>query len=977
VAALASFVLAMPAAHAALPTGTLNSPAAGATLANGSVITLKTTAQDTGTPKAGYTPGITAVEWWMYADPNSPTQFTTQYPDNTENKILLGESLTPATGTTTNGTWQATWTVTSPYVAPRDGAQVANRTYYIPPGHYLVQSHIQNAEWASGVDGSSPGLTAQNAVNVTGTSTATGGTGACPATSYSAQFWNNMTLTGTPAATRCDAAINFSWPDGTVKGTNSPTPAINTDQFSARWTSTQTFAASNYLFTIRGDDGIRLLLDGTNVLDGWKDQSATTYTLTKAMTAGPHTIVVEYYENGWDAEASFSYAQAVGGGGGGTTPPPTGTNLYANGDLSAGSPSPDCFMDGSWGTSTATSGFSTSVPTGATGRSWQTTITAYTSGDRKIMPSDTTGCIADMTAGTSYTVSVAYKSTTTANDLAAFTYNPSTGWNYWQTLKALGPAANWTTVSAVVPTPPAGTTKVTIGLAAQGKGTINTTAYSMLPTGTVTPPPPTGGDGSPSTTDPTVVGSWAYNTMDSPVRNMHSTLLKDGRILMMAGSGNDPNNFTAGSFKTSIWNPATNTTTAVATPYDMFCSGHVTLPNGDVLIAGGTMTFQGVNNAPTFQGSQNSYIFHVATNTFTKVNQTLDGHWYPTLTKLGTGDVWMAGGLGSNGNGSMVTEMFKTSTSTWQPVTATKQTWTYWGEYPAMFLLANGNLFYTGSHAFGGPRPGSNSSVYNITTGAVGDVDTSAEGTDAQLRDQGQSVMLYPAQAQKFLIAGGGNIDISAAPTNSAAVIDMTATTPAWQKVASFPGVGKQYVNMLNLFDGSVLEVDGATGVKTGDVKTAALFNPTTNTWTAIPPDPEGRDYHSTAILIPDGRVVVMGSNPIDNSWNYKITIYSPPYLFKGTRPTITTAPTAMTYGGSYSLGVTGTVQSASLYSLGSPTHQMDSNQRMVQLTLTGTGATRTAVVPTNKNLLPPGPYMLTVLDSNGVPSVAKIVSVA
>ena len=106
------------------------------------------------------------------------------------------------------------------------------------------------------------------------------------------------------------------------------------------------------------------------------------------------------------------------------------------------------------------------------------------------------------------------------------------------------------------------------------------------------------------------------------------------------------------------------------------------------------------------------------------------------------------------------------------------------------------------------------------------------------------------------------------------------------------------------------------------------------------------------------------------------MSIYYPPYLFRGTRPTVSSVSSVFGYGTRQTLTVTGNPTSASLTTLGSATHQLDSNARLVDLPISASGVTRTATVPGNRNLLPPGPYMLTVLDSNGVPSVAKVVTV-
>lgn len=759
---------------------------------------------------------------------------------------------------------------------------------------------------------------------------------ACGGTDWSADYFSNMTLSGAPTLSRCDAAVDFNWHGA------SPGAGVPANQFSTRWTRSSVLAAATYTFTATGDDGIRVLLDGTLILDGWRDQGATTYTVKKAVAAGTHTVVVEYYQNAYDAVAQFSYAPA------GT---PTPANLISNPNLVTGAPLPTCFSDGGWGQRTVTQGLSSDVPAGVTGRSWRIDTSNYVSGDSKLMPSDAAGCVSDVDPTTSYTIGLSYKSTTAQLSIPLFTYTAGSGWSYWTTLMSLPASANWNSVSYPLPTLPTGTTRVSFGVAAEGNGTLWTTAYSLTSLATS--------------------GRWTTSSVKSPVRAMHSTLLRDGRVLMIAGSGNDANSFAAGTFSTSVWDPGTNTFTSVATPSDMFCSGHVTLPDGRILIQGGTAAY--ATATQNYQGLKTSYIFDPATNAFSRVNDTQQGHWYPTLTKIENGNIWMAGGYSETGYSAVSTEMFDSTQSRWLGATEVPQTYEDWGTYPHMFLLADDRLFYDGGHTFGNARPGTGATIYDWRTKTVADVPGLR---DAQLRDQAGSVLLPPAQNQTFLIAGGGSVTNNLTPTNKVDIINMNNPSPSYVPGPDLPGGARLYLNLTNLFDRTVLASNGGTMTRGGDVSAASIYNPVVNSWMTIPADPVGRDYHSSALLLPDGRVVVMGSNPADGSWVTTISTYEPPYLFKGTRPTVTSAPASTTYGASFSLGVTGTVVSASLTSPGSATHQTDTNSRLIDLPLTGAGTTLTATVPTNPALIPPGPYMLTVLDDKGAVSVAKWVSV-
>jgi len=125
---------------------------------------------------------------------------------------------------------------------------------------------------------------------------------ACTAGQWQAQYYPNMTLTGAPVATQCESAINHDW------GYSGPgVGGLGPNNFSVRWTQTPTFTAGNYTFNLTGDDGIRLLLDGTKIIDGWRDQAPTSYSTTVPVSAATHTIVVEYYQNGGGAVAIANY----------------------------------------------------------------------------------------------------------------------------------------------------------------------------------------------------------------------------------------------------------------------------------------------------------------------------------------------------------------------------------------------------------------------------------------------------------------------------------------------------------------------------------------------------------------------------------------------------------------------------------------------------------------------------------------------
>jgi glucose/arabinose dehydrogenase len=132
-----------------------------------------------------------------------------------------------------------------------------------------------------------------------------------PPASFSAEYFDNSTLSGQPVLTRSDDAIDFNW------GVGAPSPLVPVNLFSARWTRTKSYAAGTYRFSVTGDDGIRVLVDGTQVVDGWFYQAPTTYSADVPLSEGEHTVVVEYFEHTGGAVARFSELKVA-------DPPPPG-----------------------------------------------------------------------------------------------------------------------------------------------------------------------------------------------------------------------------------------------------------------------------------------------------------------------------------------------------------------------------------------------------------------------------------------------------------------------------------------------------------------------------------------------------------------------------------------------------------------------------------------------------------------------------
>ena len=680
-------------------------------------------------------------------------------------------------------------------------------------------------------------------------------------------------------------------------------------------------------------------------------------------------------------------------------------NLVTNPSLETQSGAfPSCFATYGYGTSTLKT---TVLKTGAHTGTYavQEVMSGYASGDWKLMQTQSTACAPKVTAGHTYTAGVYYKSTTAKVTLTAFKFSGGT-WSYWTDLKTLATATGYTLASAKTPAVPAGTTQISFGISLFGNGTLTLDDYSLVDNATAPPssssssssPPPTGT--CTGTATQCAKGQWTVLSFPNHVRAIHTVVLSNGKILFMAGSGNDETAFGMHNFTSSVWDPRSNTWTDIATPSDVFCSGHVQLPNGNVLIIGGNKAYPAADGSHGFEGLNSSYIFNIATNSYQQVNNLNTGHWYPSATELGNGNVFSQGGLNENSEGTVTNEEFNPATNTWGGLDDVPQQWSYFGLYPADILTQSGKLFYTGSHVFGvSPRPTpSGATLIDLDANTLTDV-PGLQNIDN--RDQSAAVLLPPAQNQKVMVLGGGNVDTNVDANRLTDLIDLKAASPSYTHGPLLPqgttesgamsgmsmtdsGVhaetgaqGKMYGSAVVLPDRTVFETGGALHNRADPVYEASSYSPTSNTFTPMAADPVERMYHSESVLYQDGTVISVGSNPGDGSFDMRISIYKPPYLFHSGRPTLNAPGTNQWgYGSSQPIVATDGITSAELIKPAAVTHSSDPNQRLVDLPLTRTSAGHYNVAVTgNNNIAPPGWYMLWVTNANG-PSTAQWVHI-
>ena len=443
------------------------------------------------------------------------------------------------------------------------------------------------------------------------------------------------------------------------------------------------------------------------------------------------------------------------------------------------------------------------------------------------------------------------------------------------------------------------------------------------------PPPP------PPTKDQ--VGEWAA-VQPAPIVQLHLHLLLNGKVLSWGHVG-DP----------QVWDPATGAFTAVPSPSLLFCAGHDFLPDGRLFVAGGHVS--------DLHGLPNANVFDPNTGTWQALPSMAAGRWYPTTTTLPNGDVLTLAGTDSAGADVPIPEVW--DGTSWRRLLGASLVLPY---YPRTFVAPDGRVFYAGE---------GQQTLYLDVTGAG----HWSGGPRRQFgtRDYGSAVMYEPG---KILYVGGGD-----PPTNTAEIIDLNQPNPAWSFTGSmtFP---RRQMNATLLPTGDVLVTGGTDGSgfnnPVGGVHVAELWNPATGRWTWMASNHVTRIYHGTTLLLPDGRLLHTGSGDASGAENeLSFELFSPPYLFQGPRPTITGAvPGGVGYGDTVVVPTpdAAAITKVTFIRFGSVTHAFDQSQRLVPLRFSQVPNGVSIAFPATGTIAPPGPYLLFLVNSKGVPSEGRIV---
>ena len=500
-------------------------------------------------------------------------------------------------------------------------------------------------------------------------------------------------------------------------------------------------------------------------------------------------------------------------------------------------------------------------------------------------------------------------------------------------------------------------------------------------------------------------GNWVRPSVELGATGVHASLLPDGSVLFFAYDENDEDNLNRSFWQ--LWDPATESPMPLATHgRNLFCSGHCFLPDGRLLVAAG----QSRNFVGTIEPSDHDlHTFDPVTRSWTRHENMKLSRWYPTCVELPDGSVFICGGAANRGPyaNNDEYEIFAGDDNRLSP--ARKLDSEHWmGTYPFLQLLPNGSpegvIFI---------HSGRETRLFNVARGtwstARGFV--TASPFIRTYPHQGSCVLL-PLEVDaeghvgsvRVLVMGGqggdqaGHHGLDTPATNTAEIFDFQPNEPqtsGWRMPFGGAMSSPRFMGESVLLpDGTVLLVNGAA-IGSADhsrdpVREAELFDPATESWRVLQPtfsqplsEPNPRMYHSTALLLADGRVLIAGNtehwNPGNEIEDKTVELYSPAYLALQPRPTLTADPAPMAYHQEHFLAADGASEVAfvSLLRPSSTTHTNNMSQRMIKLAVLDRTTDGVMVrTPPNPVVAPPGDYLVFLVGTNGAVSGGRFVRV-
>ncbi len=492
-------------------------------------------------------------------------------------------------------------------------------------------------------------------------------------------------------------------------------------------------------------------------------------------------------------------------------------------------------------------------------------------------------------------------------------------------------------------------------------------AYTARPSAPVPPLPV-------KSTAPSDIGSWAAPHTDATgVTGIHSVLLRTGKVLLWSPYAKHSAPASASQAPSyeiqtmaAVYDPVTNTSVRVDPPDDgdVFCGAATILGDGTVLVVGGQDPYHGWYGS---RGSAMVLLFNPITQKWSQAKPMAAGRWYPTVTELADGSAVIVGGRDVNARGNNSIERVGPMPSVDPHVVGTMKLDYQQDLYPNQFLLPNGHVF-----TFAG-------SATNFLDPSTWRVDKGPVPLAPEFNYPNAVVLPITPGADIEMVVYGGKNKFAGTTTSISSKIDLSSPTPKFTALRPMPQP-RTNTNSVLLPDGTILVVGGnQIDQFTNPYLQSLLYDPVHDTWTPMASQALRRGYHSTAILLPDGRVLSAGDNGpvVGGGGRNHEEIYSPPYLFRGDRPTIVSAPAAAKVGSTFAVVTAGEVANAVLISPAATTHATNMHQRMVRpVSVPAFGHGLVLTIP-NDGSVPPGPYMLFALNANNIPSAAAWVMVS
>ncbi|MFZ6694016.1 jacalin-like lectin [Undibacterium sp. SXout20W] len=456
-----------------------------------------------------------------------------------------------------------------------------------------------------------------------------------------------------------------------------------------------------------------------------------------------------------------------------------------------------------------------------------------------------------------------------------------------------------------------------------------------------------------------------------------ASILPNGKVLLF--SADSQFSFTGGTpgggkTYSTIYDPNTNTFTDTLvsnTGHEMFCSGTSMLADGRLLIAGGgdagkTSIYDSVSNTWSSSGTLNiPRAYNANTVLANGTVLTLGGSWLGGSVNKNA-EVWSPSGSWSTLSGVSITPFLEPGQGGSGSYTADGHLW--------LIPAGNGKVFHAGA----------GEQMHWISTQGNGEVTSAGVRGDDVYAFHGNTVMY---DTGKVLKVGGTPQNVGSPSSASSYVIDLNTGVNV-RKINPM-SYARSYHNSVVLPDGHVVILGGMTvGGQFTDanaVLVPEIFDPVTETFTPMPAMSVPRDYHSVAVLLADGRVLSSGGGLCGQGCaanHPDLQILSPNYLFNAdgsaaTRPVITSAPASAAYGSVVNVTTDSAVTAFSIVRVNSITHGVNNDQRRLSLTFSSTGANTYQVnIPSNPGWAIPGVYMLFAMNSNGTPSVSKMVTI-